>query len=643
MEGGLVLLGYNGEVASTGHYNISAEADSVNYPGCGVVIKPNVIVVGAGGGDGSNDATIISIASTTLTNGVCLEGTRSALAQVRIQTKASLDFDGVTLLSVGSKDYPLGWLLDNVVVRGNGGLAGSADDADRCIKVTGLKGVIRRVKTVECDVGLEFAANAVGKPNQVLVEGSVFTKHYDASVLSTSGGQQIFLANTFESDADAGTANDLVRIVAADAKRTYTFVGNYFEGEVAGDIESMLQVGGPGAFILEGNLFGGGNSASCAVRADSGSPLIYSVGNYYDPTFGLCETVGATPAWSSAMETPPPTVPASWKTLAQLHRATVCDATVVGYRGDICLDTDASPLAIYFCEAADGKCDAAGEWKAVGSAGSSSSVKVDGVTVTDPDFVTSSSDIDFVATGSLITGNIVAGAVGTSEIADGSVQAVDLAAGVAGDSIRVETAGGPTYTAASDADFRDTSTIDVSINTTPSPDEITLDVKTASITATHIATGAVGADELASSGVTAGSYGDANNYPTFTVDADGRLTAASTQALPVRSAVKCATVESPVDADDLLFFRADAALTVTDIDCLSVGTTPSIAVVVNECDGNGSNCVAVETAVTCAATNGSDDGTIDNAAIGAGNWLRLAFGAPSGTVDQTSVCVRYTW
>ncbi len=42
----------------------------------------------------------------------------------------------------------------------------------------------------------------------------------------------------------------------------------------------------------------------------------------------------------------------------------------------------------------------------------------------------------------------------------------------------------------------------------------------------------VGASQLSASGVTAGTYGDAGNYPVFTVDADGRVTSASILALP---------------------------------------------------------------------------------------------------------------
>lgn len=51
------------------------------------------------------------------------------------------------------------------------------------------------------------------------------------------------------------------------------------------------------------------------------------------------------------------------------------------------------------------------------------------------------------------------------------------------------------------------------------------------LTANSIGTSAVDADELAATGVTAGSYGNSTNVASFTVDSDGRLTSASNVSL----------------------------------------------------------------------------------------------------------------
>jgi hypothetical protein len=82
-----------------------------------------------------------------------------------------------------------------------------------------------------------------------------------------------------------------------------------------------------------------------------------------------------------------------------------------------------------------------------------------------------------------------------------------------------------------------------------------------------ISTGAIGADELANTGVTAGSYGDGSNYPTFTVDADGRITAASSVAISTSFNIAGDTGSDTVNTGETLTFSGTTnqiATTVTN-------------------------------------------------------------------------------
>lgn len=120
---------------------------------------------------------------------------------------------------------------------------------------------------------------------------------------------------------------------------------------------------------------------------------------------------------------------------------------------------------------------------------------------------------------------------------------------------------------------------------------------------------------------------------TFEIDADAEL----------YTRTNCITVETPADADDLIWFRADLALTITGIDCIVEDATSAV-ITVEECDGNADNCAGVDgaTTITCAVTNTADDGSLSNPSIDAADWVRLDVGAITGTPGHLTTCVTFT-
>lgn len=102
----------------------------------------------------------------------------------------------------------------------------------------------------------------------------------------------------------------------------------------------------------------------------------------------------------------------------------------------------------------------------------------------------------------------------------------------------------------------------------------------------------------------------------------------------------CMTIDDPETADYYLWFRAERALTVIGVDCISENAT-STTIDVEECDGNGDTCGNIEGAMVCTTSNVSESGGLDDSAIDAGDWMRVDVTAKSGTPGHVAVCITY--
>lgn len=74
-------------------------------------------------------------------------------------------------------------------------------------------------------------------------------------------------------------------------------------------------------------------------------------------------------------------------------------------------------------------------------------------------------------------------------------------------------------------------------------------------------------------------------------------------------------------SDDFLIFKAPIDLTVKNIHgVLQSGT--NVIGGFDECDSDGANCVAIDADITFDGSNDSDDGSLSNASIDSGDWIR---------------------
>jgi hypothetical protein len=100
-------------------------------------------------------------------------------------------------------------------------------------------------------------------------------------------------------------------------------------------------------------------------------------------------------------------------------------------------------------------------------------------------------------------------------------------------------------------------------------------------------------------------------------------------------------ITDPADADDMIYEKIQYATTITDVYCIAEGGG-TITIDIQECSSTGGSCTSVDAAITCDADGAEDDGTLTNGSGDAGDWYKVVFGAPSGTVNNVSWVVRGT-
>jgi hypothetical protein len=119
---------------------------------------------------------------------------------------------------------------------------------------------------------------------------------------------------------------------------------------------------------------------------------------------------------------------------------------------------------------------------------------------------------------------------------------------------------------------------------------------------------------------------------------DGKLT----KATNFKS--KSITIESPTASEDITLFFTDDAITVTQLNAVSVGSSPSVTYTIRHGTDRSAagNEVVTGGSTTTSTTTGNEVTSFNDATIPAGSWVWLETTATSGTVTNTNVTIEYT-
>jgi hypothetical protein len=102
------------------------------------------------------------------------------------------------------------------------------------------------------------------------------------------------------------------------------------------------------------------------------------------------------------------------------------------------------------------------------------------------------------------------------------------------------------------------------------------------------------------------------------------------------------TIEAPTASEDLTVVYVDHAITIAEVRCVNVGSSPSVTYNLKfDADRNAAGTSIFSGAQTCTSTTTGNSVTSFSAQPGAGVWLWLETTATSGTVTNSNITIVY--
>jgi hypothetical protein len=99
-------------------------------------------------------------------------------------------------------------------------------------------------------------------------------------------------------------------------------------------------------------------------------------------------------------------------------------------------------------------------------------------------------------------------------------------------------------------------------------------------------------------------------------------------------------IPAPAATDDINLMKAPYGMTILGIDAIVQGTT-SVTGQLQECSSTGGDCADLDSDITADADGAADDGSLTDATIASGAWLRWKTTSISGTPTFLTVTVRF--